>query len=357
VVTRRTATVTTAVALLVVLVCVAFLLPVPYVTLKPGPTRDVLALGKGGAAVISIEGAETYASDGALRLTTVSVTSPDETVGIGEAVQAWISPDEAVVPREAIYPTEQAAERSEQQSAAQMADSQEVAATAALRLLGRAVPEHLEVLSVTQGDPADGVLAVGDVIVAVDGTRTSGSQQTAAAIRNREVGAEVRLTVRRDEGVRTVSLQTVAGEPTSDDAEPYPAIGIGLGTTYDLPVEVQIELGGSIGGPSAGSIFALAIYDALTPGSLTGGASVAGTGVITADGAVGAIGGIQQKLAGAAEAGAEVFLVPAANCADAVGADIDEADIQLVEVDDLRGAVNALELLAADPEAEVATCG
>ena len=66
-----------------------------------------------------------------------------------------------------------------------------------------------------------------------------------------------------------------------------------------------------IGGPSAGLMFSLGIYDTLTPGSLTGGANVAGTGEIDGAGRVGPIGGIQQKIAGAREAGAELFLVPA----------------------------------------------
>ena len=67
-------------------------------------------------------------------------------------------------------------------------------------------------------------------------------------------------------------------------------------------------------------MFSLAIYDTLTPGSLSGGGRVAGTGEIAPDGTVGAIGGIQQKIVGAREAGAQLFLVPAENCEDAEGA-------------------------------------
>lgn len=352
--TRRSTTVTAAAVLLVVVTAVAVLLPVPYVTMRPGPTRDVLAMG-GGGAVLDIEGRKTYPTDGSLRLTTVSVTSPDDSIGIAEAVQAWISPDEAVIPRDAVYPPSKSAEESEQESAIQMADSQEVAAAAALRLLGDEVPERTAVLAVTKGAPADGVLEVGDVIVAVDNNPTSTTAETVAAIRDRSVGDDVRLRIRRGDDDEQVTV-TTTGLQNPQTGQRVPAVGITPGVSYDLPITVEITLPGGIGGPSAGTIFALAIYDALTPGSLTGGASVAGTGEVSADGAVGAIGGIQQKIVGAVDAGAEVFLVPAPNCAEAAGADIDPGDIRLVRVPDLGAAVDALETLADDPTAKVATC-
>jgi PDZ domain-containing protein len=101
-------------------------------------------------------------------------------------------------------------------------------------------------------------------------------------------------------------------------------------------------------------VFALAIYDKLTRGSLIGGMDVAGTGSIVADGTVGGIGGIQQKIVGADDAGATVFLVPEPNCQEALGADA--TDITLVEVATLGDAVDALTALADDPSADVSTC-
>lgn len=348
---------TTAAVLLVALVCVALLLPVPYVTMRPGPTRDVLAMAQ-GEPVISIEGRRTYPTDGALRLTTVSVTSPEDSIGIGEAVQAWLSPDDAVVPREAIYPESTSAEESEAQSAAAMAGSQEVAAAAALRLLGEEVPEYAEVVEVSPGTPAEGRLRAGDVIVAIDGEQMASAEETVRAIRDRAIGDDVQISVRRDGSVRQLKLSTVASEtPDPRTSEVYPVVGIGVRATYDLPVDVHIRLPGAIGGPSAGAIFALGVYDELTPGSLTGGLAVAGTGEITAEGTIGPIGGIQQKIAGAAEEGAEVFLVPADNCAEALAADVEGEDIELVRVADLRSAVDSLEALAEDPGADVPGCG
>jgi Lon-like protease len=92
-------------------------------------------------------------------------------------------------------------------------------------------------------------------------------------------------------------------------------------------------------------MFALGIVDKLTPGKLTGGRFVAGTGEISANGAVSAIGGIQQKMAGARAAGATVFLTPAANCADTAGAV--PAGLRLIKVATLRQAINDLAALKA----------
>jgi PDZ domain-containing protein len=89
-------------------------------------------------------------------------------------------------------------------------------------------------------------------------------------------------------------------------------------------------------------VFALAIYDKITPGQLLGGRHVAGTGSINPAGDVGGIGAIQEKIAGAEDAGATVFLVPAANCGDV--ADL-ETDLTLVEVGTLRDAIEALQTL------------
>ena len=120
---------------------------------------------------------------------------------------------------------------------------------------------------------------------------------------------------------------------------------------------MQIRLGEEIGGPSAGTMFALAIVDKLTPGTLTGGAAVAGTGAITPGGQVGQIGGIQQKIAGAADEGATIFLVPAANCSEVVDSDAAGDALRLVKVSTLHEAVTALQRLARDQDAEVPSCG
>ena len=349
--TRRTATLTTAATALVVLICVAVLLPVPYVTLSPGPTRDVLATTK-GEPIVEIEGHRTFETTGSLSLTTVSVTSAGEDVGLLEAFQAWFSPSDAIVPRDAIYEPDQSVEEVERESADQMSGSQENATVAALRLLGDPVPEELRVTSVDSDSPSAGALRADDRIVRVDGAPVTTGEQGLEAIRDREPGDDVDITVFRD-GER--HSYTVTTEASADD-DAVPVIGVGVAIDFDLPFEVRINLGADIGGPSAGTVFALAIYDKLTPGSLIGGMDVAGTGSIEADGTVLGIGGIQQKVVGAEKTGATVFLVPEPNCQEALGADVDTSDITLVEVTTLEDAVDALTVLADDPSADVPTC-
>ena len=102
-----------------------------------------------------------------------------------------------------------------------------------------------------------------------------------------------------------------------------------------------------------GLILAIAMLDKLSPGEETGGATIAGSGTITADGEVGPIGGIRHKLRAARAAGATEFLVPATNCAEAAQ---DPPDgIRLIEVSTLEGALEALS--AATSGGEPPTCG
>ena len=119
----------------------------------------------------------------------------------------------------------------------------------------------------------------------------------------------------------------------ADKSGDPPRIGIAIDKKQPHPFDVSIDLD-QIGGPSAGLMFTLGIIDKLRPADLTGGKIIAGTGTIDDDGNVGPIGGIPQKLVGAKEAGAQIFLVPKDNCAEA-----------------LKNAVSGL------PMAEVATVG
>ena len=131
---------------------------------------------------------------------------------------------------------------------------------------------------------------------------------------------------------------------TTADAAGQPEIGVELVESYVFPFPVTITVG-DIGGPSAGLMFALGIIDKLTPMNLTGGKFIAGTGEIEASGQVDPIGGIQQKMVAAREAGATIFLTPTANCPDTKGAV--PAGLQLVRVSTLSQAVNDLEAIKA----------
>jgi PDZ domain-containing protein len=195
-----------------------------------------------------------------------------------------------------------------------MVDSQNEATAAALTELGYDLNPRISVHSLTEDSAAAGVLEVGDVILEAEGEPVA----DAAALReiiNAGDGEPIEMLIERDGDEETVS---VTPKEREIDGEPTWLIGVSLITQFDFPFEVTIQLN-NVGGPSAGMMFALGIMDVLTPDELNGGESVAGTGTITADGTVGPIGGIRQKMWGALDADADWFLAPEPNCDEVVG--------------------------------------
>jgi PDZ domain-containing protein len=161
-----------------------------------------------------------------------------------------------------------------------------------------------------------------------------------AAISGHKVGDTVKFTIRRGGADSDVDVATAASPDRT--AARKPVVGVVLREKFRFPVTVKISVG-DVGGPSAGLMFSLGIYDKLTPDDVTGGKFVAGTGTITPEGQVGPIGGIQQKMIAAHHAGATVFLTPTQNCADAVASD--PKGLRLVRVDTMHGALQALSAL------------
>jgi PDZ domain-containing protein len=195
-----------------------------------------------------------------------------------------------------------------------MQASQQEAVAAALGELDIDYTSTVTVGQVIDGFPADGVLKPGDHILTVDGTSIDGLTQLSATLAASPVGSTFVFGIERDGEPQTVTLTTA---PSPNDAT-MPIVGIQPGAVYNFPFDVAITLG-NVGGPSAGTMLALGVYDKLTPGALAGGEHIAGTGTITADGQVGPIGGIRQKMYGAQAAGADWFLAPASNCNEVVG--------------------------------------
>ena len=317
----------------------AAVLPVPYVALMPGPTFNTLGT-IGGKQVVEISGKRTYSAAGHLNMVTVSfIGGPGSSppFNIFAALQAWLSPHEAVVPASELFPPGQTQQQVIKSDTEQMANSQQTATAAALCQLGIGFRTIDTIVGTVTGLPAASVLRKGDVIVAVDGRPVTCHASAASMIRNRRAGQRVAITVLRNGQRRTFVLRTVSyqGEPV---------IGVNLIESFAFPFRVSIHIG-NIGGPSAGMMFALAIIDKLTPANLTGGRFIAGTGEISVNGAVSPIGGIQQKMAGARAAGATIFLTPAANCPDTVGAV--PPGMRLVKVSTLSGAIAALKALKA----------
>ena len=336
--TRRQLTLLIAVAGIAAAVLAAALIPVPYVILSPGPTLNTLGTRAGGKPLIQISGHRAYPTNGHLNLVTVSYQGgPLDGFNVFTALQAWLTPHEAVVPEQELFGTNQTQQQVARQDTQQMVSSQQIAEAAALCQIGIKFDTVDTVNFVETGMPATGVLRKGDVITAVDGRPVTCRTPAGTLIKARSPGAPVVLTVDRHGTTRKFRLKTA-------DARGSAVVGVGVLETYRFPFQVRINVG-NIGGPSAGLMFALGIVDKLTPGDLTGGRFIAGTGEITPGGQVQPIGGIQQKMAGARASGATVFLTPAANCPDTAGAV--PQGLRVIKVSTLAGAVHALKALAA----------
>lgn len=314
----------------------AAVLPVPYVVESPGPTFNTLGT-ENTKPVISVSGRETFPAKGNLDLTTVYVDGgPNGPVSVFEAFSAWLDGSRAVYPEELIFPTGVTKEESQQESAVAMATSQENAVAAALKGLDIAYTQKLEVADLSEGSAAQGKLQKGDVFTSINAkpvTSLEVIQDELAAGK----GKPAAVVVSRD-GKQVTETVTPAKNPSGRYI-----LGVLLQYRFTFPFDVKISLD-KVGGPSAGMMFALGIMDTLTPGDLTGGKHIAGTGTISPDGVVGPIGGIAVKMHGARADGATMFLAPAANCTEVVGHIPD--GLQVVKVENLDEAKSAVELAA-----------
>ncbi len=309
-------------------------IPVPYVVESPGPTYNTLGQS-GGAPVIKVTGRETYPAAGNLDLTTVYVAGgPNGPVNLLGAFSAWLDPAKAVHPVELLYPTGTTRQEAEEQSAVAMTTSQDNAVASALNELDIPFGQQLQAAGLSEGSPSEGKIQPGDILKAING-----KDITSLAVIQEELAAGKGSPV-------TVVLER-EGQPVTrtitpkDNGEGRFILGVMLKYLFTFPFDVEISLE-KVGGPSAGLMFSLGIIDTVTPGDLTGGKHVAGTGAISPDGAVGPIGGIAQKMQAARAGGATLFLAPAANCGQVAGQIPD--GLQVVRVENLAEAREAVEL-------------
>lgn len=332
---RRITTALAALVPLLVLVLLGMFVTVPYVAVGPGDTADTLttyaerdADGKiVDRRVITIDGLPVHQPAGQLRFTTIAVTDGLNLYG---ALAKWASGAQ-IAPRDAYYPPGATREQIEAGNREQFTGSESSATVAALRYLK--IPTAVGVVGLSEGGPSQGKLREGDVVEAVDGAPVAAPDQVAKGLEGKKKGDVVTVTVRRADGAAQVPV-------TLAESEGKPRLGIVVG---QVPADPKIRIGfgvQQVGGPSAGLMLSLGIVDLVEPGDLTGGKNVAGTGEIASDGKVGPIGGIEHKLQGAKRDGASVFLVPAANCDAAKSSP--PADLQLVKVETLDGAIQAL---------------
>ncbi len=319
------------------------LLPSPYVIERPGPvfdTLDVVTVDGESVPLIEIPSEPTYETPGSLALLTVNIVGNRESrPSWFDVVQAWIDPSESVKPIDSVFPEGVSAEDRREQSEVEMQNSQREAIAAAMRAIGEPYESSLIVVELLDDSPAANVLEQDDLITAVNGTGVRDVTALRDAVALNGTGGPAEVAIVRDgvEQLVTITPQFSEGENR------VPIIGVLVAGEYEFPFEVEIELS-SVGGPSAGMMFALGIIDKLTLESLAGGEEVAGTGTIAADGAIGPIGGIVAKMHGAVEFGAEWFLAPAANCGEVVG-NI-PGDLEVFAIGTLDEAIVVLQTIA-----------
>jgi PDZ domain-containing protein len=311
---------------------VSFFVPIPiFYAYLPGPAPPVEDL-------VKVQDTRTYSSEGKFLLTTVSV---DIEVTLAEMIWAGFDRNKMIVDAESVTGGE-SLQNLQRQQEAQMRDSNRSAEEVAFGELGLGRPkgDGARVIATVENYPAAEFLEPGDKIVAVDGTRVQTTCDVGRTIDTHEVGEKVAVTIVRDGKRRVVRIETVA----SPEDRGAPFLGVHMEPiNYRFTPGVDVKFDpGDIAGPSAGLMFALTLYDQLTPDDLTDGRTIAGTGTIDCDGGVGPIGGVEQKVAGAEREGAEIFLAPAGNFAAAKGA---ATDIEVVEISNFSEAIDYLEAL------------
>lgn len=321
--------------LFIVLTFSAMILPSSYLVQTAGPAIDVNS-DLDGEPLVTISGAKTYPSKTKLFMTTVSAWGTSDQGVLGaQALGALFRSADQLIPVRAYYPEDVSADTVDAQNAQMMTNSQDSAALLAFEMAGYSVSMKIKIVDVDSQAPSGKVLRVGDIIrgirvdsadssqvaVGAEMMRVNSHYQLSKVLDRVKPGSLITLEIERNGKQMEVSLQTKAYEPDSTGWV-HPGSLLGVAITVEnvkLPAEVKYLVEG-IGGPSAGNIFALGIYDELTRGDLGADAEIAGTGTVAWDGDVGPIGGIVHKLAGAAAQGATDFLAPAENCAETIGA-------------------------------------
>jgi PDZ domain-containing protein len=309
----------------------------PYLATSPGPVVDV-------HEIITVEGAEQFDHNGQLYFLTIQ--RPSTNLTLLELVEAWRDPSIDVVERRLVIPEGQTSEERRRENLESMLNSQQIAVAVALERLGYEIDIvglGAEVRELVEGGAADGVLEPGDVIVAVEQIEVEFVSELVAAVRSFEIGDTVLLTVER--AGETQELKVTLGESESEPGAPIIGVLVAdVGAHFEFPIDVDID-SGAIGGPSAGMMLTLGVYNQLSEEDITRGRRIAGTGTISSDGTVGPIGGIKQKVFAAIGVGAEYILVPANDFDIAV--DAADGRIEVVAVGTIDEALAFLDALPA----------
>lgn len=312
-----------------ILAWAALIVPLPLIEQVPGRPTPIPPL-------VEINGVETTELDGRTSLLTILLRQQPPLPALG----ALLERDRTLLRIEQIYP--QGIDRQEYLTAERERFGRQfdVAAAVGAKAAGVGVELVTEAVVVTVlfGSPADGVLEPGDAVLAVDGEEIGSGEELQALTLASQPGDTVRLTVRSEDEVRDVDVTLAA---VGEDGQAR--LGVAVETAVDelrLPFEVELAGGTRIGGPSAGMMVGVTVYDLLAEENLLAGRNVMGTGTLAGDGTVGPVGGVPQKMIAAAQADADIVLVPSLQLDEARAAAPE--GLRVVGVADLDEAIAVL---------------
>ena len=309
----------------------AFSFEMPYYAISPGSAVDTSML-------VHVDPSHDHPAKGVVLLTTVSLGK----VTLLQAIEGWLDPAVDVVAQKVIAPPDVDEQQFRQLNLEAMDESKQKAIGVAFEALGVDAirGKGAEIVQVVDDTPAAPILAVGDVVVGIDGAAVSVDADAVSRISSHKPGERARLSVIGKDGGPARDIEvTLAEHP---DVKGRAFLGVSLTTkdvSFEFPFDVDLK-SEQIGGPSAGLAFTLAVIDALTEGELTGGTRVAATGTIELDGSVGEVGGVAQKTIAVKRSGATLFMVPSAEYERAKRFAGEDLDVE--RVDSLDDALRVL---------------
>ena len=284
-----------------------------------------------------------YRSEGSFILTTVIPQAP---ILAGEWVYAKLTPVVRLVPAEQIVPANTTPQEIARQGTEMLNESEQTAIAVGLRLAGYEVSilgEGVRVVTIEAGSPSKDLLLPGDIITSLNGEPTLTVPDLTDRIQAQSPGSQVELHILRN--THQIAIKVPLMAPVEPGAPPRIGITVeSVGFQTRLPFPVKIQPQKIVGGPSAGLMFTLTVYNQVTEQDLTSGRKIAGTGTISLEGEVGPIGGVEQKVAAAENAGAAYFLSPPENYADA------KSVARQIEVVRVATAQQAIEFLKSLPK-------
>ena len=325
---------------LFVVVVIAFFLAtykLPYYIYKPGGA-DALA------PIVKVE--DGYESKGDMHLVTVGGLQATPI----QFVWAKLHKHQEIVPLSDVRPEGVTEEDYLHAQLQMMENSQEKSTVVAYEAANADISitfDGVYVVNVIEDMPADGILEMGDLITGIDGEDVNEADDLIDYVEGMDDGDTVSVTFKRDEETLTKDVTLEAFEEEDDKV----GVGIQLVTDRDVDIDPEVTFSsGNIGGPSAGLMLSLKIYDQLTEEDLTKGYQIAGTGEIDYEGNVYRIGGIDKKIIAADREGCNIFFAPNENGAEGSNYEVAkqtaeeiDSDMKVIPVDTFDDALDYIE--------------